>query len=352
MRCLTLAQELRRNGFNVALVCRAYPGNIISRIESQDIPVHTLSSVEEGGGTPTAGGIYERWLQMPQEEDAEVTIAVLDELDIEPDWLIVDHYSLDRRWETMLRPKVKQLMVIDDLANRSHDCDLLLDQNYYRYGASRYRDLINAHCKCLFGPQYALLRDEFRISPSESASRDGTINRALICFGGIDKDNETEKAIRALGMLDTAGLTVDVILGRNNEHAAAIEPMSAEVPNVRIHRDVNNIAEHMKQADLSIGAGGTMIWERCCLGLPSLVIAIARNQVEIAREAHRLGVIRHLGAGDQVTAADILRALQTFLDNPESLQTMSIRAMQLVDGKGALRVANVMMDRVGTGVTV
>ena len=245
------------------------------------------------------------------------------------DWLIVDHYSLDAAWESRMRQKAAKILVIDDLADRKHDCDLLLDQNFFPDAARRYDDLVPPRCRKLLGPRYALLRHEFSEQRKSLRERNGNVSRILVSLGGIDAGNETSRVILLLKGLRVA---VDVVVGAANPHANRIARECAEA-GFAFHRQASNMAELMAAADLAIGAGGSTTWERCCLGLPTLQVAIAPNQEATSRALAEAGLV--LFCGKMVTEA----ALSDALSDPVRLKEQSGRMRALVDGEGAKRVA-------------
>jgi UDP-2,4-diacetamido-2,4,6-trideoxy-beta-L-altropyranose hydrolase len=156
VRCRTLATALRDQGATVRFICRAHPGHQIAALRADGLDVTALPAPPD---QEAADGDYAAWLGVPQAQDAAETIAAL--AADRPDWLIVDHYGLDVDWEQALRPHVGRILVIDDLANRRHDGDLLLDQNYAPAGTTRYQGLLPPGARTLLGPAYALLRPEY-----------------------------------------------------------------------------------------------------------------------------------------------------------------------------------------------
>jgi UDP-2,4-diacetamido-2,4,6-trideoxy-beta-L-altropyranose hydrolase len=260
------------------------------------------------------------------------------------DWLIVDHYGLDARYEFAVRPYVKGLLVIDDLADRPHRCDMLLDQNLYEDGDRRYERLVGPECSLLLGPRYALLRPPFAELRSE-VSRSGQVKKVLLSFGGTDHTGETLKTLRALEALTRAGLLqLTVLTGRMNRHAARIFEWCRDISGARCIDHSDNIASLMLEADLAIGSGGSTTWERCCLGLPSLVITTANNQEKLTEHAARTGAIRYLGNSNKVGADQIREAVLLMMRSQEEMIWMSARAMELVDGHGADRTAKELID--------
>jgi len=343
MRCLTLAAKLKESGAQVAFVCREHAGHLCDMIEDRwgfavyrlpRDPNHDKQSRRSDADLAHAG-----WLDSGRENDAAETTAAISTQFKYPDWLVVDHYALDARWEAALRPLTRNLMVIDDLADRHHDCDVLLDQNLHRNIAKRYDDLVPAHCCRLLGPQYALLRPEFQIARKKLRVRDGTVRQVLIFFGGMDAHNETSKAIEAITSINRPDLTVDVIVGATNPNLENIRSICARLAHVRLHHNPGNIAELIANADLSIGAAGATAWERCCLGLPSIMISLAMNQESIAHALADDGLAIYLGKRAAVTAGMITAAVEELMRNPDRMKAMGRACAELTDGNGAKRVA-------------
>ena len=305
MRCLTLAKRYRREGHTVFFVMRALPSNLITFVEEAGFSVHSLPYVKS---QQMLTG-YLAWLTVTQEQDAQETTAVLRTMG-QVDRLIVDHYALDAAWETVCRPYAREIMVIEDLANRPHDADILLDQNFCRNAAERYAGLVPADCRLLLGPQHALLRDEFyEIKPRR---RTGELYNILIFYGGSDLTDETSKALRALLSMNLHGVEVDVVVGKTNPQMESVRKRCADHKNIRYHCQIENMAELMNAADLALGAGGTTTWERLALGLPSIVTSIADNQIEICENCAHAGLIDYLGCAETVTEGDLVRAVTAF----------------------------------------
>jgi UDP-2,4-diacetamido-2,4,6-trideoxy-beta-L-altropyranose hydrolase len=339
MRCLTLADALRERGAQCRFVCREHPGHLIENIRQRGFEVRTLP--HRAGWCPTGtDSAHAAWVGADWETDAQET--ELGAGKTAPDWLIVDHYALDARWERALRPHVGRIMVIDDLADRPHDCDLLLDQNL-QARPDRYRGLIPETCQRLLGPRYALLRPQFLEARKSLRERDGQVRRILVAFGGVDAQGATLLALEAIARLDRPDIAVDVVITSACPHRQEIEARCGKLPNVRLHVDVENMAGLMAAADLAIGAGGSMTWERCCLGLPSLAISIAENQRSIAEACARLGTLTHIGTLSEVDVSCLAEQISILLRSPARLIDMSRSAMELVDGHGSERLVTMMM---------
>ena len=198
-------------------------------------------------------------------------------------------------------------MVIDDLADRPHDCDLLLDQNYFPDAAHRYDGLVPVYCSRYLGAEYVLLREEFRLAAG--ATRAPRERRLLIFFGGGDPGGQSELALAAALEFDR-DLPMDVILGRNNSRAADIEAVYGALPNVTLLRHSDDMAGLMARASLCLGAGGIATFERLYMGLPSIVVSTADNQREPLAALGRLGCIDYLGDAASVDRAQWVAALR------------------------------------------
>ena len=343
MRCLTLAERLRAGGAEVLFLCRELPGHQCDAIDARGFRVHRLPAVPVNAASSAAASgepTHAHWLVVDWETDTRECAAALP---WRPDWLVLDHYGLDARWQRALRPAVSRILVIDDLADRPHDCDLLLDQNLSLSGAERYDTLLPPHAKRLLGPRHALLRTEFADVRATLAERSGVVRRLLVFIGGADLHNETGKVLAALqGLQHAWGFHADVIAGGANPHYAALQACCAALPHVTLHRQVGNMAELLAAADLAIGAGGGAMWERACLGLPTVLIAVADNQQGGSVAMAEQGCALYLGLAADVTPELIQAALRTACAAPGLLRHMGRQGLELVDGSGAARVVREM----------
>lgn len=340
MRCLTLADALKQRGAQIRFVSRELPVHLRDMLAARNIEFIALE--RDTNPSPTDDLVHAKWLGTSQAEDAQSSIQALSSQLW--DWLIVDHYALDARWESALRRTVKQIMVIDDIADRQHDCDVLLDQNLYTGMGGRYKGLIKADCTQLLGPGYALLRREFVDVRESLRLRDGSIKRVLIFFGGSDATNETGKALDAIAMLNLTNLEFDVVIGATNPLREALTAKCAKLPSVRLHCQVSHMGALMASADLALGAGGTATWERCAMGLPALVVSVADNQVGIAKGVEQANGHRYLGMCSKVSATMLTAAIIAARGDPAMLEEMSKAALTLVDTHGTARVVAALKD--------
>ena len=234
-------------------------------------------------------------------------------------------------------------MVIDDLANRSHDCDVLLDQNYSKEGAQRYIGLIGDSCKLLVGPRYALLRPEYMDFRKTMSTRDGYIGKVLVYFGGSDYQNMTGLSLKALSCPQFSHLSVDVVIGLNNPNREMLENLARKRPRTTVLFLCSHLADLMAHADLSIGASGATTWERMCLGLPTIVITLAENQLSAARALADAKLVHYAGHYDNIQLDQLTNLLENLLQTPQKLASLSTQNQIEVDGLGLLRVIEVMV---------
>lgn len=334
MRCITLAETLRAQGAQVSFVCRELPGNLIALVKTKGFPVLVLPSPSTYSGNSIVP--YSGWLGVSQKEDALETQVIL--ADSKPDWLIVDHYSLDIIWEKILRPYCSRIMVIDDLANRKHDCDVILDQNFSLESDARYKDLVPNLCKILLGPKYALLKNEFQILRSQKERKNKSLDRILVFFTTGDDQGQTLKAMKGIIIF---GKTkhVDVVIGNENPDAEIIKKMCL-TQRWSFHCQVEYMPSLIAKADLIIGAGGSSNWERCAVGTPAIIIILAENQAAIAHALDSAEIVINLGWNTNIMPEDYAEALTQI--TPERLAVLSENALRLVDGKGSQRVLEIL----------
>ncbi len=305
MRCLTLADALRDAGAeDISFVCREDVGNYIKFIQSQGFAVSPIE--DAAADVPVEAASAER----------------------PADWLVVDHYGLDAAWETRARSLSRHIMVIDDLADRKHDCDILLDQNFVRSMQTRYDGLVPDSCRRLLGPAHTLLRKEF--SSVTARPRDGSVRRILVFFGGSDPRGLTLKTVVTLGRMP-AGPTVGVVVGLAHQDKDALEAECHRY-GFTLHVQTDHMASLLDAADLVIGGGGTTTWERCKLGVPSITVVMADNQRGITEAVAAEGATVNLGEADDVGPDNLKEAIQNLMKNPESVRAMSERALALMKG--------------------
>ena len=346
IRCRALARELHRRGATILFVCRRQPGDLISLLEQEfqvlALPEQPLALCDGLEGRE----LYGAWLGCHQTDDVDDCLTALASAGVSSaDWLVVDHYGLDASWEVKLIDALAggkgtpKLMAIDDLADRPHQADLLLDQNFFGADTDqRYQGLVPSHCRQLLGPHYALLGPEYaQLHPLMPVRTE--LRRVLVFFGGVDPDNLTARTLEALMDPALTHLAVDVVLGLQSPHRKAVTDLVAQRASTTLHGPLSSLAGLIARADLAIGAGGATTWERACLKLPSLVVAIAENQLPFAECLHQAGHLQLLGDAATVSAEQIRSELQSRIAHfvPQDA------GCDLTDGMGALRLALAML---------
>lgn len=337
MRCLTLADALKQKGVECHFLCREHPGHLIELVRGKGYVVHVLPCEPESP-IDRDGPAHAAWLGATQEQDALACRPILQAL--QPDWLIVDHYALDIRWEERLRPFYRRLMVIDDLADRAHQCDLLLDQNLGRKPVD-YAGRVPEACTVLVGPQYALLRPEFAALREYSLERrkHPKLQKLLITMGGVDQPNATGKVLDALKhSVLPDDLRIDVVMGAKAPWLEEVRQIARDMPwPTDVLVNVVDMAQRMADCDLAIGAAGGTSWERCCLGVPTIIVVLANNQRSGAQALQDAHAACLLGDTPEISR---LSATLMRLEQRNELETMSVMSARITDGLGASRVAD------------
>jgi UDP-2,4-diacetamido-2,4,6-trideoxy-beta-L-altropyranose hydrolase len=331
MRCLTLAAALRERGAAISFVCRQHDRHLCNLIEEQGFNVIRLPRLASCPGAS--------W-----QEDAELTARAVSALDSKPDWLVVDHYALDERWERALRPSVGRVMVIDDLANRRHDCDVLLDEGYYQHFETRYDGLIPGTCATLLGPRYTPIRKEFTDARRADRHRDGVIRQVLVSLGGSDPENHTSEVIRVFRTLDRPQLAIDIVVGKSNPNLADITRVCQAEPHFRCHSESTSMAQLMLSADLAVSAGGFTTYELAYMGVPTLLLPLSKAQETLAEGLVEHGAAINLGLTDTFPDGHLLDGFHELDGSPGRCLEMSRHGQQLVDGLGAQRVADFLLN--------
>lgn len=345
MRCLTLAEALKNQGAEIEFICRAHEGHLLERIAQQGFKTHALLNSKIIAGSEPKVEVRKlqgrekiygvKWLGSTQQEDAVQCKPILNAT--KPDWLIIDHYAIDQRWHSWLKGTYKKLMVIDDLADRKHQCELLLDQTYGRQ-AKEYTELVPEKCQMLLGSKYALLRPEFAQWRGYSLQRRAKpeFKKLLITMGGVDPDNVTGQILKALKRCSIPQeVEITAVLGATAPHLESVKRQAETMPyKTQVKANVSNMAEIMANSDVAIGAAGATTWERCCLGLPSLQIVLADNQKTIAQNLQAQNVVKVLENPTQLCKELSSLAM--------SLLAFSKKSSSILTGTGAQLVSKAL----------
>ncbi|MET3900831.1 UDP-2,4-diacetamido-2,4,6-trideoxy-beta-L-altropyranose hydrolase [Devosia sp. UYZn731] len=322
VRCATLAHALQRRGAKILFACREANGDMTGWLEEQGLAVARLAF-----GT---------------RDDAAETLSALGQRDFDAaDWVVVDHYGLDGRWEQAMSRPGRRVLAIDDLADRSHDCDLFLDQNLVAEHDTRYAGLLPDTAVPLLGPRYAMLQPGYRQVHSSVRARHGRPRGVLVYFGAADLPGLTGRVVAAL-LRQRDDIVIDMVIGAVNPRRQQLLALARMHPQLIAHFQMPSLVELMKRADLAVGAGGATSWERLCLGLPSLVVTLAANQQPIAAELHRRKLAIWLGDADELDGGRLDDVLRQALEKDAETWFDAAQA-GIVDGRGVDRVAAAML---------
>lgn len=349
MRCLTLADALRERGASCTFVCRPHQGHLLALIEQRGHQALALPQLQESAQPNHNGIAHAHWLGTCWTTDAQDTQQALSaHTGGQPvDWLVVDHYALDACWEEALCPQAKRIMVIDDLADRPHTCDFLLDQTFGRQAAD-YMPFVTDGCTLLCGSQYALLRPEFAALRKYSLKRrkKPVLKELLINMGGVDKDNFTGSVLRSLqNCLLPEDCRLTVVMGQTAPWLKDVQDLASYIQRpTRILVGVDNMAQLMADSDLAIGAAGATSWERCCLGLPSIMLVVAENQLEVAKGLEEAGAALLCLTG-QALSKQLAVLLDKLCSDIEQVALLSNAAAKIVNGTGTGSVLARMGNR-------
>ena len=320
IRCLALADTLKKS-FKINFICTNLNGNLISQICKKKFEVFRFNTKSQ---------------RINVKKDAEKTISIIKKHRNKKSLLILDSYILSQEWENRVRPYVKRLIVIDDLMDRKHSCDLIIDQNLHTQMNSLYNKSVLKNCVKLLGPDYAILRNQFIAQRKYARIRSLPIKNILVSFGGTDNENHTLHALTSLKKLNS-DVNVNVVTGTANIGKKIIKNFCKKNFNYNYFEQVENMAKLMQIADLCIGSSGTTTWERCCVGLPAIAIVASNDQKDIASAVSKNKCIINLGKIKKSDNVNYVRLMKN-LKNSE-LQNMSRNCMKLVDGKGAARIS-------------
>lgn len=334
MRCLTLADRLAARGAEIFFVCRQITEPLVQMIEDRNYRLFMLNYVYEHNNEYLI--------------DAEFTCDILQSISPTIDCLIVDQYQFDYRWEEIVNPHTDSLMVIDDLADRKHSCDLLLDQNYYSNRFERYSNLVPMGCVLFLGPSYALLRPEFCHPVSSTLRGDTAATRILVSFGGSDSTNETAKTIKALNKIRDIPLSIDIVLGSSSPHIEEVRLLCAQSENIHMHVQVDYMSKLMASSDLAIGSGGSTTWERIMMALPTMTIIVAENQRQMTEDLAHEGAIINFGWYNQIDVDELSEKISVILHNPsilDSVREISKNLISLDMPNGMETIVNAILRR-------
>jgi len=353
MRCLTLAEALQDKGTTVVFACREHPGDLCDLICEKGFTVFRLAMGYGATQDPdkirnsrksTPQLAHAHWLGIEQDTDARQTMEALAPGSVW-DWLIVDHYALDIHWESAMRKITKNIMVIDDLADRRHDCEIILDQNLFEDRLNRYSGLVGSNTLQLFGPEYALLRKAFSDHRPCRIRDIPDKKQMVIGFGGVDMSNAAGKVISYLKDELNRHMDIKVVAGMANPNFQSLTETCMGFESIALFREVNCMAQLYSGAYIAIGGGGVSALERCALGIPSLIYSVAENQVNPSIQLSRIGAAVYMGKIEDIKRNTLIETLHRLINDTDAWLEISQRAMETVDANGTSRIVTCIMGK-------
>lgn len=343
VRCLTLAKRyLDKTDYKIVFITNKLPSALLSLFTNKKINLLQID-VKHIRETPVCENLIKNW-----EDDLLETVNILSNNNIRKlDLFVVDHYGLDYKWEEEIKSiYYTKTLIIDDLANRKHSANILLDTNLHNNSSLRYEGLIGIDVLCLFGPSFALLREEFL----EYHSQIKVSNKSILAmFGGSDPTGESFKLLDAIVDFNNkdsdllSGLKIYVVAGKANKHIEKIKHFkNLSLQSVEIFDYIDNVAERMAECSYAIGAGGTSVWERMCLGVQSFIVSVAENQLEASKYLDSLGYVSFIGESNEIASKDYLEILYTIANSKSDSFLISDPELlkQIVPGNGCELVVN------------
>jgi UDP-2,4-diacetamido-2,4,6-trideoxy-beta-L-altropyranose hydrolase len=321
---------------------RNLQGNLETTVERLGFAVRIISDAYTDSSVTKAIQANDHFVIDDWKQDADDTISVYGQ--ISWNWIVVDHYGLDARWESIVSGSCNAVMCIDDLANRMHMCSVLVDPTIDRVAADYSQWLVTTETSVQCGTSYAFIRDEFHNYVDKSYQRRlaPTIKNVMISLGGSDPNNITTEILQSLKIIGIPeDWEINVVVGNSSCWYPHVVEVCRDIRcKCNVLRNVTDMADLMLLADIAIGAGGGTTWERCYMGLPSLVVNLASNQNNIVA-----GIVRH-GAAMEIDLDSLGESLRHCLSRLNSdhmlLSQMSHNARQLVDGKGVSRIVSLI----------
>ncbi|MHA7879269.1 MAG: UDP-2,4-diacetamido-2,4,6-trideoxy-beta-L-altropyranose hydrolase [Saccharospirillum sp.] len=343
MRCLALADEAQKRRCNVVFILSSSLKYLTDRLRRSGHEVVSLAVA--AGHTVDGPYSHSHWLPHSEHADAMATLQALTQHTMAagrgPELVVVDHYALGGPWEAVMQ-RIAPILVIDDLNDRPHEAAWVLDQTVGKVEAD-YLTWVSDSTRLLLGPQFALLRPEFASHRATSLAHRQThraVPRLLVTLGGTDRENVTERVLVALS-LARIPCQVCVVMGFENPNATRLRDVAAQGRlDASLLDRVDDMAALMTESDLCIGAAGATSWERCALGLPSLTVTLADNQLAIAKGLDDAGAAKNFGVLSPDRIPELAETLLDLMRDPGTLYRMSQNASTLCDGRGVSRVLN------------
>lgn len=348
VRCRNLARELKKNGVNCLFICRKSKNDFITILE-KEFKVLKLKNISK------------YYSNNNQIDDCAETLNILEYYSktnnkLSVDCIIIDHYQLDEIWHyeffskfnsKFKSSKIKDLKicVIDDLANRKYFSDILVDQSVFgQLAKNRYINKLKKDCIQLLGPSFSLLSSEYEyLNKIVPYRRD--FKRLFVFLGAKPQNNFISNLIEVLKLSEFKRVSKDFLFFSENNINDDLADIVKKDRTFSFYNSLPSIAGLVIRSDIAVGAGGTSNWERYCLGLPTLLVSVAKNQDESIHSVCYNGISEYLGEVDYISKDKIYNALNKKVINKNNLiYNESTKINKIVDGKGAKRVTKYILN--------
>lgn len=335
-RCLSLAEELRTLGAKVIFVVRNLGVDMDQLVESASFQLSKLPFVEAERAYTANEPIRTMWAGAGWQVDASHTVDAL--VKFRPDWVVVDHYSIDAQWHANVASRLNvRIAAIDDLGDRMMQVDVLIDHNVSTDHRNKYAGSISDRTRILGGPRYALVGSAYR-KLAGYVFHD-VVRSIGVFMGGTDADDHSSRVVKACR--EFAGFTgpIEVATTRYNPNLRNLRELAQRWPPTAITEDLPDLADFFARHDVQVGAGGGATWERAAVGAPSLLLIVAENQREVVSELTALGAVERTKETGGSAISDFGGVIRKLILDDRARHELSVRSRQLVDGMGARRVA-------------
>src|SRR5690554_1675517 len=335
-RCLSLAAYLKQNGFSPVFICRNIAGAIAHIVEQTDFELVLLPNDERfvfSVFSSAFSAVDFSNMKQDAEQSADAFIRKYPGREIA--WVVTDHMLIREPWQARFAGEMNcKVLAIDGQANAAHHANVLLDPQIHEKPAEKWAGLLPESCSLYSGPSCLPLTQSFQVARQKGSIRTGPIEKVLVCFGGTDIKDLVYRTVQALVTQADQALSsvneVDIAVPSDLPSLERLEYLVANYPLCRLHVGLNDLAPLMLSADLAIGGGGIMLWERCLLGLPSIVVPLAENQEKPIERLEAMGAVISVRSPDKDYESRVAEALRQISENPEALCTMSSAAFDVM----------------------
>ena len=345
-RCLSLAEELKLRGHKILIISASLPMKFCQTLKDLSLSYKLLDPFGQNKRQCEiqANSEYGKWLSMPINLDAKKTNMLLKSFN--PHWVIFDNYALDFQWVKQVKKNIARIpfLAIDDLDNRYLGADIILDQTSLIKRKKKYISLTT-----LVGPSFTLLaksyyelREKSILERARRLNDKSTFRKfsILISVGMYDPKRILPNLLETIAIIDN--VQIEVTTSSDSQTISEIKQIMERYPNISLHLDRIDISFLMANADLCIGASGMSVWERSCLALPTITIALVKNQRMLAKELKRIKAAKVMTLTQIRNKKYLFNEVKSLINSRKGLRELSRNSQNLCDGLGVQRVAAIL----------